>query len=241
VGHERRADRGEQDAGGAVVNALPAEPQAALDRIEADQVITVCPGPPAHPSPSVGSIVIRRKWFKLSFVGVFALALVLALSACGGDDEDEPAATGEARTETGGTRAETTDSAPATETETEAVPPPTAEAPTETEPQASPEDQPGGAGDEEPARTLALFTGENGRIAPRVIRVPAFISIRVELRSADGRQYGLSFDGATLSLNDGLSSVSTTLEGLRPGAAVVGRPRGGGTRVRIEATAEPGP
>ncbi len=50
----------------------------------------------------------------------------------------------------------------------------------------SPEDEPGGAGDEEPARTLALFTGEGGRITPRTVRVPAFISIRVELRSEDG-------------------------------------------------------
>ena len=57
----------------------------------------------------------------------------------------------------------------------------------------SPEDQPGGAGDEEPARSLALLTGEGGRITPPTVRVPAFISIRVELRSGDGREYGLRF------------------------------------------------
>jgi hypothetical protein len=116
---------------------------------------------------------------------------------------------------------------------TEGQPPPAAET--------SPEDRPGGAGDEEPARTLALFTGENGRIVPRSVRVPAYISIRVELRSKDGREYGLSFDGETIRVSGGLASVSTTIDGLRPGESVVGTPTGPGNRVRVEATAEPGP
>ena len=125
------------------------------------------------------------------------------------------------------------------EAETEAEPEVETEPETETE---SPEDQPGGAGDEEPARSLALFTGENGRIVPRVIRVPAFISIRVELRSADGREYGLTFQGETITVSGGLGSVSTSIDGLRPGEAVVGTPTGNASnRVRIEATAEPGP
>jgi hypothetical protein len=141
------------------------------------------------------------------------LALLLALAGCGGEDE-EPAAT------------------------TEAPPPPTAEpAPTET----GTEDQPGGAGDEEPARTLALFTGEDGRITPRRVRVPAYISIRVELRAEDGREYGLRFQGANLSVSGGLSSVSTTIDGLRPAEVAVGTPTGPGNNVTIEATAEPGP
>ncbi|MGH2763175.1 MAG: hypothetical protein ACRDL4_05130 [Thermoleophilaceae bacterium] len=169
------------------------------------------------------------------------LALLVALAACGGDEE-EPAATTEAQpaptaTETG---AETQ----ATEAETEAPQAETdeAEAPEpEPQPPTSPEDQPGGAGDEEPARTLALFTGEGGRISPRVVRVPAFISIRVELRSTDGRPYGLTFEGETIRVSGGLGSVSTTIDGLRPGDAVVGTPTGPGNRVRIEATAEPGP
>jgi hypothetical protein len=73
------------------------------------------------------------------------------------------------------------------------------------------------------------------------VRVPPFISIRVELRSADGRDYGLSFDGETIRVRDGLSSVSTTLGGLHAGESLVGVPVGAGTRVRISATAEPGP
>ncbi len=179
-------------------------------------------------------------------LAALVLALVLALAGCGGDDE-EPAATTEAQppptAEPAPPATEETEAATA-ETQAEPEPDPQPEAepqPTETEPPASPEDQPGGAGDEEPARSLALFTGENGRITPRVIRVPAFISIRVELRAQDGREYALSFDGETIRVGGGLASVSTTIDGLRPGEAVVGTPAGEGNRVRIEATAEPGP
>ena len=174
------------------------------------------------------------------------LALVVALAGCGGDDEDsagtteaQPPPTAEpAPTETEGAQTETE----AEETEAEPEPETEPTEPTEpAEPPPSPEDQPGGAGDEEPARALALLTGENGRITPRRVRVPAYISIRVELRAQDGREYGLRFDGETIRVSGGLSSVSTTIDGLRPGEVVVGRPTGPGNPVRIEATAEPGP
>jgi hypothetical protein len=71
--------------------------------------------------------------------------------------------------------------------------------------------------------------------------VPPFISIRVELRSGDGQEYGLTFEGETITVGGGLASVSTSIDGLRNGEAVVGTPTGARNRVRIEATAEPGP
>jgi hypothetical protein len=162
------------------------------------------------------------------------LAGLVAVAGCGGDDEQTTA-----------TAADTTpaDTAPVkttpteTETETETHTTPEEDAITET----SPEDQPGGAGDEEPARTLALFTARGGQIRPRVVRVPAFISIQVELRSADGARYGLRFGDTTITAGGDLNSVSTTIDGLRPGEAIAGRPTGAGNRVRVEATAEPGP
>ena len=166
------------------------------------------------------------------------MAAALALAACGSDDENgETQATSPPATqEETGTEAE-----PETETEVETEEEEPTETEAETDEATSPEDQPGGAGDEEPARTLALFTGSGGRITPRVIRVPSFISIRVELRARDGNSYGLRFPGKTIQVSDGLASASTTFDGLRPGEAIVGRALGARGRVRVEATAEPGP
>ncbi len=189
---------------------------------------------PALCDPALTIGICPQKSTRKPAVGVL-LAVALALAGCGGDDEQAPTTpAASTATETATTETAVTE----TETETEEDPQP---GETETEPAESPEDEPGGAGDEEPARTLALFTARGGRITPRVVRVPAFISIQVELRSADGATYALSFGNTTLTAGGELNSVSTTIDGLRPGEAIVGRPRGAGNRVRIEATAEPGP
>jgi len=156
------------------------------------------------------------------------LATLLAFAGCGGDDDSAPTAP-TTTLETDTTPVVTTP----TETETETKP---AETPPETGPTTSPEDTPGGAGDEEPARTLALFTARGGRIAPRVVRVPAFISIQVQLRAGDGGQYELRFGSVTVRPGSG-----HTFDGLRPGESIVGRPVGQGNPVTISATAEPGP
>jgi hypothetical protein len=156
------------------------------------------------------------------------LAALVPFAGCGGDDDSTPTApTTTVETET--TPVVTTP----TETQTETAPAETAPA---TETEASPEDMPGGAGDEEPARTLALFTARGGRIAPRVVRVPAFISVQVELRSPDGGDYSLRFGSVTVKPGAG-----HTFDGLRPGESMVGRPVGQGNPVTISATAEPGP
>jgi hypothetical protein len=159
-----------------------------------------------------------------------SIALVaVALAGCGGDD-DEPASTPTATTPTATEPVPTTDS---TEPEAEEVP---------TVPTTPPEEQTGGAGDEIPAESLAVFTGRAGRITPRVVRVPAFISIRVELRSADDAPYVLRFRGRALAVRSEIPTVSRRFNGLRPGAAIVGTPVAGTENgVRVEATAEPGP
>lgn len=183
--------------------------------------------------PALSMIGISCRKFSANVATAMVLALAFAVSGCGGDDEDTPSSPSTSPAETSSETA-------------------TAEAPTETEPvvedkaesapaETLPEDEPGGAGDEEPARTLALFTANDGRITPRVVRVPAFISIEVQLRSADGAKYRMRFGDTTISVGGGLGSVSTTIDGLRPGKAIVGTPEGPGNRVRIEATAEPGP
>ena len=156
------------------------------------------------------------------------LAALLAFAGCGGDDDAAPTAP---------TTTLETDTTPVVTTPTDTQ---TQTKPTETAPptvtETSPEDVPGDAGDEEPARTLALFTARGGRIAPRVVRVPAFISIQVQLRAGDGGQYALRFGSVTVRPGSG-----HTFDGLRPGESIAGRPVGQGNPVTISATAEPGP
>jgi hypothetical protein len=175
------------------------------------------------------------------------LVAVGFVASCGDDDEQRAETTATAPETTATERTETEKTAPETTPQSEEPEPSEPEPETDGEPapRTGPEDEPGGAGDEEPARTLALFTGEGGRITPRVVRVPAYISIRVELRSGDGREYGLVFENETtrvqVRLSGELGSVASTIDGLRPGEAITGRPTPAGTPVRIEATAEPGP
>ena len=158
-----------------------------------------------------------------------ATACVVALVAagCGGEGEQggpSPPGRTEATTQT---EAERTDS----------VEVPTGRPRrTETRPRTtSPEDEPGGAGDEEPARTEALVTGRGGRLSPRIVRVPPFIAVRVVLRSGDGSAYALRLGRATLRVDGRRRSASADVDGMRPGESLAG----GG--VRIEASAEPGP
>jgi hypothetical protein len=178
-----------------------------------------------------------------------ALAVVLAVGiacgavACGDDDETDetaPAVTAQP-TETAATEAAPR---PETETsETETGDTDTAEADgggaAAPDGQSSPENQPGGAGDEVPASSQALITGRGGRLHPTVVRVPPFIAIRVELDSADGIEYELEGGGRDVKAGGEIRSASTTYQGLRPGKRLVlSGPQG---KVTIEATAEPGP
>jgi hypothetical protein len=177
-------------------------------------------------------IPILRRCAGWSALGL-AIAAVGAVG-CGGDDEKEdPGAKLSTATATiTGPATTGSEGAVATATKPEAI----------TAPPTSPsETAPGGAGDEEAAHSLVQLTGRGGRITPRVVRVPAFISIRVELTSADSRPYALRFGKRTLDTGGVTSSVSHRFAGLRPGRKLVGRPVGEGNEVRIEATAEPGP
>jgi len=184
-------------------------------------------------------IVSIRALRKLVVLAALAGALVVA--GCGGDDDDAGSGAPEASTPS------TTETTPPSDTSTEVDPE------TETLPNdgngngvgggttAPGEDQEGGAGDEVPARSLALFTGKDGDVTPRTVQVPAYISIRVELRSDDGAEYSLAFGDKKLTVTDPLHSVATTFDGLRPGAKLVGTVGGSGAKVVVSATAEPGP
>ena len=189
--------------------------------------------------PAVTAIGVWRRKFTRIVLLAGLVACFVAVTGCGGDDEEASTTPSATAPETGATRTDGIETIRMRTSETEAGTSPE----TETTPRAetSPESMPGGAGDEEPARVLALFTAKGGRITPRVVRVPAFIAVQIELRSADGASYALRFGDTTLTAGGQLNSVSTTIDGLRPGKAIVGRPEGAGNPVRIEATAEPGP
>jgi len=103
----------------------------------------------------------------------------------------------------------------------------------------SPENQPGGAGDSEPIRSEVALTGRGGRIGPLLVKVPPFVSIRIRLRSADGKPYLLRFGRRIVKAGLTAARSSVTLDGLRPGRRLVGSAVSG--RVVIEASAEPGP
>jgi len=160
-----------------------------------------------------------------------ALAALALAGGCGGDDEDEPAREADGRT----SRTTATETPPADTQQAETDREQAAPAPAEP----SPEDQQGGAGDEEPARSLASVTGRGGRVSPQRVLVPPYISIRVELRSADGRAYALRGGGRSLRVDRDIAAASTTFDGLRPGRRLV--LRGAQGRVAVEASAEPGP
>jgi hypothetical protein len=107
-------------------------------------------------------------------------------------------------------------------------------------PETGPEDQPGGAGDEEPARVEAALTGRGGKIGPREVRVPPYIAVEVTLHSADGRDYSVTVNGKRVKVDSGDRSGSVSLDGLRPNASYTLKASDGRT-IRVVASAEPGP
>ena len=178
---------------------------------------------------------LGRQRRRLGAAALIGAALVLG--ACGDDDE------GRVQQETAATTTSTTstptDTAPA-QTEERTAPEPAQTEATEGTAGAPPgEEQEGGAGDEVAASSLALVTGRGGRLSPRLIRVPPFIAIRVELRAADGKTYELGAKGKKVRADRDITSASTTFDGLRPGRRLV--LTGPSGRVVVEASAEPGP
>lgn len=161
-------------------------------------------------------------------LALVAASAFLVMGGCGDDDEEaaDTATTPPVQTE------------PATTTEEQT---PTATVTTPQEPEPPPEEQPGGAGDEEPAQSQAAFTGRGGRITPAQVRVPPFIAIRIELRSADGGQYGLSCGGRELRVDADIETASTRVAGRRPGEKLRCTALGGHNGVTVVASAEPGP
>lgn len=118
-------------------------------------------------------------------LGAISLVVASVLGGCGGDDAGRVATTSPGPPETASTAAPAP--APATSGESAPVPETAAAEPPATT--AAPEQQPGGAGDEEgnavPVR-LALGAGELGDVA-----APAFLSLALQASAQDGRTHRL--------------------------------------------------
>ena len=221
MGHEHGAGGRQQYAGQAVVDALATDPDAPAWHIDSEEPITVCPW------PGFVHICLTEVLFGSCGGGLEPYGVPAAAVTRSRRPAKEPPA-----------RGETTGSGPTATAPSATAPPADAPPPGGAEHRREdPESQPGGAGDEEAARSPAMFTGRGGKITPRVVRVPPYLAVRAELRSADGRDYMIFF--GTKVLRNG---KTLTLDGLRPGTKLRGLAAGGGNSVVvIEATAEPGP
>jgi hypothetical protein len=144
------------------------------------------------------------------------LALVLALAACGSDDE--PAATAPAATTppTASAPEATAPPADATQPGTTSVPRPEAEG----RPGGSPGTDPD-AGGEQAVRVPASFVVvAPGRLEPPSITVPAFLAVEISVRSDDGRAHRLVLETPTphtLDVRAG-ERAAARIPGLRAGA-----------------------
>lgn len=163
-----------------------------------------------------------------------AAVVALAAAGCGGDDEKAGTQTTETQTATREATTPRTTTTPRERTDTTRTT--TAE---DNGGSKSPEDQPGGAGDETPNATQALITGRGGKLSPRAVSVPPFIAISVELRSSDGLDYALSGGGKSVHAGEGENSATASFPGLRPGKSL--RLSGSQGTVVISANAKPGP
>jgi hypothetical protein len=126
-------------------------------------------------------------------LGVIVVALALVPAGCGGDEEPASSATAPPAP-TPAPSVAATPTATVTATPTASASPTATETPTPE----NPEDQPGGAGDEEEVRVPVQFTLDDAGIDPPEVAVPAFLALELIVR------------------NDGSEPVVARLEGAEP-------------------------
>jgi cytoskeletal protein RodZ len=132
------------------------------------------------------------------------------LAGCGGDDQDETASPA-----TPSPAATATPPATATPSAT-----PTATATATATPQ-NPEDQPGGAGDEEPVRVPVEFTVRDRGISPPQVAVPAFLALELVIHNQTAGTVVARLEGAEpLTVGAG-ETGRARLEGRKKGQYVV--------------------
>ena len=161
---------------------------------------------------------------------VCALLAAAALAGCGGDDADETAAPS------------TPAPAPSAATEAATATASASPSPTATEqplPSVSPEDQPGGAGDEEAIRVPVEFTLSGGGITPNQIAVPAFFAIELIVHNKTSQQAVVRLEGAEPMTVGAGETGRARLEGRKKGSYVVDAGPAG--QALLVTGAKPGP
>lgn len=175
---------------------------------------------------------------RLASLAMGLTAAALAAAGCGSDEEPVEPSLPPVRSEAEPLLPTDSVSGSATATAPPAEDPESREPPGST----SPEDEPGGAGDEEAAAVDARFELGPAGFSPRKVSVPAFIGIALVVTPAEGQEYELDVRGPSAGAGgSGRGRFETSLEGLQPGARYNIRDRRSGARATIVADAEPGP
>jgi hypothetical protein len=156
---------------------------------------------------------------------LFVLAFTVGVTGCGDDEED--------------TDARSTITAPSAPVVTGEE---TTEGTAELPPSTSPEEQEGGAGDEEEARSEVELEFTSRGLEPPIVRVAPFIAVKLIVRSVDGAEYNLTVSGPTSGGGaNGTTEADLDLEGLRPGQKYEVRERNTGSVSAIVASDDVGP
>jgi hypothetical protein len=174
-------------------------------------------------TPIIGSVSARINRHML----ILAICSGVVLAAgCGGDEPTvAPAPT---VTATPSATASATPTATAT-----ATPTPTPTATT------SPEDQPGGAGDEEPARVPLEFTLDDSGLKPKTISVPAFLGLELIVHNRTGQPQRVVLEGSGELDAPANDTARVRFEGRRAGTYEVDAGAAGHAQVIVGV--EPGP
>jgi hypothetical protein len=157
------------------------------------------------------------------------LLVAAALAGCGGDEAQTAAPSTPAPAPSAATEA-------ATETARATASPTATEQPL---PSVGPEDQPGGAGDEEPIRVPVWFTITDAGIDPDQVAIPAFLAIELTVINKTGQQVVVRLEGAEPMTVAAGRTARARLEGRKKGSYVVDAGQAG--QALLVTGAKPGP
>jgi hypothetical protein len=163
---------------------------------------------------------LRAARRRAAVVGVLAASLAAGVAGCGDDAEPTPRErTGSPSLSPEASPRETAGpgDGQGDPTPTPSPPPPVSE---------SPEEQPGGAGDEQPLRVPIRLTVREASVEPLRLEAPAFLGLALTVRNASAEQRRVRLADVSLTVPPGATRTQE-LAGLRPGTYEVDAGRAG--------------